>query len=118
MDDAALPERFGEALDQIGAAGEQVGLSSISLWELAMLSSRDRIRLRGSLDTLLDDIELHPLVRVLPIDARIAAESTRLGDRYPRDPADRLIGATARRHGLRLMTADERIRRAGSVALA
>ena len=48
-------------------------------------------------------------------DLLVAAESARLGRDFPKDPADRIIAATARCHGLRLMTADENIRRWGKV---
>jgi len=44
-------------------------------------------------------------------------EATLLGAEFPRDPADRLIAATARVHGLRLLTADERFRRSGLVSV-
>jgi PIN domain nuclease of toxin-antitoxin system len=50
-------------------------------------------------------------VSVRPITPEIAALATQFPDDYPRDPADRLIGATARAEGLTLVTRDERIRR-------
>lgn len=117
-DDPALPPPFGTLLDDLVAAGEVVGISAIKLWEIAMLGSRGRLRLGASVDAFIGDVEDHPVIRVLPISGRIAMESTRLGDGYPRDQADRLIGATARCHALRLLTADERIRASGVVALA
>jgi len=46
----------------------------------------------------------------LPITPAIAALATQFPESYPRDPADRLIGATARAEGLPLVTRDERIR--------
>ena len=46
-----------------------------------------------------------------PLTAEIAALATQFPDNYPRDPADRLIGATARAEGLVLITRDENIRR-------
>jgi len=50
-------------------------------------------------------------VSVRPLTPEIAALATQFPDDYPRDPADRLIGATARAEGLTLVTRDERIRR-------
>lgn len=47
---------------------------------------------------------------VKEITPEIAALSTQFPDDYPRDPADRLIGATARAEGLSLVTRDEEIR--------
>jgi PIN domain nuclease of toxin-antitoxin system len=118
LDDAALPARDAEILEESALRSQVVGLSAISLWEIAILVEKGRIRLTGSVDALLEDIERHPAVDVLPLTARVALESTRLGPSFPRDPADRIIAATARCHGLRLMTADERIRDSGVVALA
>ena len=63
----------------------------------------------------LADVVSHPLLTVIPISARIAAESVQLGDDFHRDPADQIIVATARCHDLTLITADERIRQWGKV---
>jgi PIN domain nuclease of toxin-antitoxin system len=53
---------------------------------------------------------------VLPITAAIvAAATTRLPASYPRDPADRIIGATALVHGATLITAEQRIPKAKAV---
>lgn len=95
-----------------------LGIASISLWEIVMAEAKGRLRITGPVDVLLDEIENAPSIQVLPLTANVALDSMRLGPHFPRDPADRLIAATARCHGLRLMTADERIRSSGSVALA
>jgi PIN domain nuclease of toxin-antitoxin system len=63
------------------------------------------------LDVWLDSIDSHPFLTILPLTARNAAESVRLGDDFPNDPADQIIVATARCHNLTLITADERIRK-------
>ena len=42
--------------------------------------------------------------------ARITLESERFPDSFPKDPADRLIAATARVHDLTLLTADASLR--------
>ena len=49
-------------------------------------------------------------VIVKPLTAEIAALATYFPDDYPRDLADRLIGATARAEGLSLVTRDEKVR--------
>ena len=54
-------------------------------------------------------------ITILPITPEIAALATQFPDDYPRDPADRLIGATARAEGMTLVTRDERIRRSSLV---
>jgi PIN domain nuclease of toxin-antitoxin system len=48
----------------------------------------------------------------------VAVESTRLGARFHSDPIDQVIVATARCHGLTLLTVDERIIESGVVAVA
>jgi len=97
--------------------GQPVAISAITLWEMAMLAARGRIGIGESLGGWLEEIESHPLVVVLPLTARIAAESVRLGPDFHNDPADQLIVATARLHGLHLMTGDERIRVWGKVPI-
>jgi PIN domain nuclease of toxin-antitoxin system len=52
---------------------------------------------------------------VFPVTGAIAARAVLLSTRYPNDPADRLIGATALVHGLQLVTKDERIQASGEV---
>ncbi len=100
-------------IEQCELRGEPLRLSAISLWEMAKLAERGWVEPEGPIETWLQEIEEHPLLQVLPIDARIAAESVQLGAGFPHDPADQIIVATARCHGLRLLTADERIQRWG-----
>ncbi|MBI4706294.1 MAG: type II toxin-antitoxin system VapC family toxin [Deltaproteobacteria bacterium] len=92
-DDAALPSAFAERLDAAIAQGEPVAVSCISFWEIAMLVERGRLQLAAPVDAFLGEVEAHPAMRVLPISAAVAVESTRLGPSYPRDPADRIIPA-------------------------
>lgn len=86
-----------------------VAISTISIWELASLLARGRIQGYGSIEASLK--LLLEGVAIRPITAEIAALATQFPSEYPRDPADRLIGATARAEGLTLVTRDENIRR-------
>jgi PIN domain nuclease of toxin-antitoxin system len=52
---------------------------------------------------------------VLPITANIALQAFAFPASYPKDPADRLIGATALIEDIPLITADRGIRRSGTV---
>jgi PIN domain nuclease of toxin-antitoxin system len=94
---------------------ERLAVAAVTLWEIAKLVSHHRLTFDDPIDLVLDRIERNPALSVLPLDARVAIESTRLGDQIPKDPADQLIVATARVHGLRLVTADEAIRKSGTV---
>jgi PIN domain nuclease of toxin-antitoxin system len=86
-----------------------MAVSVISVWELALLFSRGKIQGSGTIEASIR--ELLDGVTTLPITPEIAALATQFQDDYPRDPADRLIGATARAEGITLVTRDERIRR-------
>jgi PIN domain nuclease of toxin-antitoxin system len=89
--------------------GGGLAVSAITVWELALLVARGKVQVYGSVETsvrvLLED------VTVIPITPEIAALATQFPDDYPRDPVDRIIGATAQAEGMTLVTHDERIRR-------
>lgn len=90
-------------------------VSDISLWEVAMLSSRGRIALRLPLRDWLEAAVAPPLVRRLSISPAVAAEVASLPESFPRDPADRIIVASARVAGASLATQDHRIIESGIV---
>jgi PIN domain nuclease of toxin-antitoxin system len=102
-------------LNELLQTNQPAGLSALSLRETAFMIQRGRIQVDASLDAWLDSIDSHPLLTIFPLTAKIAAESVRLGDDFPNDPADQIIVATARCHNLTLITADERIRKWGKV---
>jgi PIN domain nuclease of toxin-antitoxin system len=117
LDSKRLSRVQARRLQDLENRQERIAVSAITLWEIAVLSARGWIEFDEPVEVWLEEIERHALVEVLPLTARIAAESVRLGPDFHNDPADQLIVATARLHGLPLMTADERIRRWGKVAV-
>jgi len=86
-----------------------LAVSAITMWELAWLLTRRRIQAYGTIEVSVR-LLLEGLT-ILPITPEIAALAAQFPDDYPRDPADRIIGATARAEGLTLVTRDENIRR-------
>lgn len=86
--------------------GEPLGVSAASLLEIAILVDLGRVKIDGPVDEFLQTLEAAPY-RVFPLTADIAAEAG--GFRILKDPTDRAIAATARVHGLRLVTSDQRI---------
>lgn len=85
-----------------------LAVASISLWELAMLFSQGRIQAYGTVDAsvrLLTDG-----IVIKPITPEVAAIAAQFPPDFPRDPADRLIAATAKSEGLALVTRDEKLR--------
>ncbi len=87
-------------------------VSDISLWEVATLVGRGRIQLRMPLREWLEAATAPPLVERAGITPAIAAEVAALPDSFHRDPADRILVATARILHATLVTSDERIRAA------
>jgi PIN domain nuclease of toxin-antitoxin system len=96
-------------IEETRQSGLGLALSDITLLEIAMIASKGRVKLSTSLETFLSEIERRFIV--LPITGRVSVRTTELGLRYPKDPADRIIGATALVEGMPLVTADEDIRR-------
>ncbi len=90
-----------------------LAVSDKTLWELAMLISRGRVAVRTSLREFLGAVERN--FSVLPVTSAIAERSVLFSEKYPKDPADCIIGATAIVHGLELITADLPIRESGEV---
>jgi PIN domain nuclease of toxin-antitoxin system len=118
MDDRKLSKGHARILERSERSGTAVGLSAMSLWEIAKLVERGRLELTQSLDDSLEQLETSAFVTMLPLTGRVAIESTRLGARFHSDPIDQVIAATARCHGLTLLTVDERIIDSGVVAVA
>jgi PIN domain nuclease of toxin-antitoxin system len=88
-----------------------LALAAISLWEIASLFARGRVQTYGTVEASVRQVLETVGVIVKPITVEIAALATQFPENYPRDPADRLIAATARAEGIALVTHDENIRR-------
>lgn len=86
---------------------EQVALSAASLVEIAILTSQGKLRLKTSLRVFFGEMRSNPAFVVLPLSYDVALDAASLTGL--RDPADRVIVATARVDGLTLMTSDQRI---------
>jgi PIN domain nuclease of toxin-antitoxin system len=84
-------------------------MASISLWEMASLFARGRIETYGTIEAVRQVLETVGVV-VKPITQEIAILAAKFPESYLRDPADRLIGATARAEGIALIRLNERIR--------
>jgi PIN domain nuclease of toxin-antitoxin system len=84
--------------------------SAISVWKIAMRVRRERLALTMDVDAWLGTVAQIDGMRFVPVDADIAARSAALPGAFRKDPADRMIAATARRLGAPLVTRDEKIR--------
>ncbi|MCU7921971.1 MAG: type II toxin-antitoxin system VapC family toxin [Candidatus Thiodiazotropha sp. (ex Dulcina madagascariensis)] len=89
--------------------GEEVIVSSISAWEIAMLIKKGRLILSMDVESWLNEVSQIDGVRFMPVDHAIGVKSTVLPGEFHSDPADRIIVATARKLAVSLVTADEKI---------
>lgn len=93
-----------------GASAENPLLvSDITLWEIATLYELGRIALKLPLRDWLTHATAPPLVQRIGINPAVASEVAGLPSHFHRDPADRIITATARLLGATLLTRDPRI---------
>jgi len=109
FDQAQLSKNARAVINDAREHGDGLAISDITLLELTTLSSKGRIRLDISLESFLREIEARFIV--LPISGRACVRALGLPETYPKDPADRIIGATALVEGMSLLTADREIRR-------
>lgn len=112
--DSRLSSEQTEILREAGE-DKPLWVSDISLWEIATLISLGRITLELPLREWLEKATAAPLVQCLPITPAVAAEVVSLPDTFHRDPADRIIVASARVLGATLLTQDRRIIESGVV---
>ncbi len=109
LEPGRISKRARAAIQETRQRGEGLAVSDITLLEIATIENKGRIKLNASLEAFLAEIEARFIV--LPITGRICVSALALPAAYPRDPADRVIGATALVEGLPLITADDGIRR-------
>ena len=105
-----IPAKSRRILDAAVQDKSPVAVSSISLWEIAMLVERKRLELTIPVQMWIAHVEDLPWLTFVAVDNRIAVRSVHL-DAFPhRDPADRIIVATALGLSATLVTADNRLR--------
>ena len=106
------PEELSENIKQhinLAQDNSQLFLSSISLWEIAMLKFKKRINIYEPIKDFLESIANINGLLIKDISPEIAAESVSLMDDFHGDPADRIIVATAKCYGATLLTRDQKI---------
>lgn len=101
-----IAEPASDALDRAYTAGFDTYVSPITAWELGMLVARGRLSLRFRPETWFQRLLAVPGVRLAEMSTDILIRSSFLPGTPPKDPADRIIAATARELGYRLMTRD------------
>jgi PIN domain nuclease of toxin-antitoxin system len=90
-----------------------LAIAGRTLWEIAFLVENRKVRVASPLGAFLHEVESRFVV--LPMTAAIAEQSVRFSSRFPRDPSDRVIAATAFLHSISLVTRDEQIHRSKEI---
>jgi len=109
-DSGLLSTGAKKAIDKTLSEGSEIIISAISAWEVAMLIDKERLALSMDVESWFDEVSQIDGVRFVPVDSEIGIKSTALPGNFHKDPADRMIVATARKLAVPLVTADEKIR--------
>ena len=94
---------------ETAANASVVYVSAISVWEISLLVQYKRIRLTMDVRDWVARCEALPFLNFVPIDNLIALKANELQDYPYRDPADRMIIATAMFLGGSVITKDRKI---------
>lgn len=104
------PEQLGpDARSTLADETNALRVSTVSSLEIARLVWGDRLTLAGRLETWISESLNALLAETVPLTHEIAIAAYNLPGEFHRDPADRMLVATAVVHDLTFMTADERI---------
>lgn len=101
-----------EALESLAAsraAGHTIQVSPMTAWEIGRLTASGRITLTQTPLSWFRSLTTLPGVALAELAPDVLIESSFLPGAPPRDPIDRIMIATARFHGLSLMTRDKAI---------
>jgi PIN domain nuclease of toxin-antitoxin system len=104
--DARMGSRARARIER-ALAREELCVSAMSFWEIAMLASRGRLRLEGTAAGLRGRVLDMGIVE-LPVAGDVALQAAALTPALV-DPVDCLLAATALVHGATLVTADTRL---------
>lgn len=105
------PENLsGNAVAMIrGAKTDERFIASISIWEFAMMVAKKKIELKISTAKWLSRAIDASGITVIDLSPDIAIDSCNLPGIFHKDPADRIVVASARIHNLTLLTKDKKI---------
>ncbi|MDR9849529.1 type II toxin-antitoxin system VapC family toxin [Herbaspirillum huttiense F1] len=107
--DATLSRKARKTIEKEMEDGE-ILISAISAWEIAMLVEREKLVLSMEVERWMNTVSEIDAVRIVPMDVEILVKSVNLPGEFHKDPADRMIVATARKFSVPLVTKDDKIR--------
>lgn len=103
-----LSKRAKKALNA-AVKDKSILISSNSAWELALLVTKNRIKLTLDVTDWIAKSESLPFIQFVPLTNSIAVKSVNLPLPLHPDPADRIIIATALSVGAPLVTKDKKL---------
>ncbi len=106
VEDQPLADEAVGAIDNAYRSGNEILVSAITAWEIGLLVSRNRLGLSTTPERWFQQLLAVPGVRLAELSPSVLIASSFLPGDPPRDPADRIIIATAREHGATLITRD------------
>lgn len=113
LESSRLSKAARAAVTKARSEGEGLGISDITIWEIAGLIHKQRLHTQIGDESFLFEVESR--FKILPISGRACLRALALPAAFPKDPADRLIAATALAEGVPLVTADRAIRESGAL---
>jgi PIN domain nuclease of toxin-antitoxin system len=105
-EDATISEPATDALNKSYLSEQPVYVSPISAWEVGMLISRGRLACLMKPELWFRRLLGAPGLQLAEMSPDLLITSSFLPGTPPRDPADRIIAATVREFGYRLVTRD------------
>lgn len=103
------PECLSQPQSRAIRAADEVMISSISCAEIACLVEKERLQLDRHWKHWFGHFTDSNGIRILDVDYDSLIEAFSLPTPFHRDPCDRIIVGTARRHSLTVITGDRKI---------
>jgi len=113
-DDSRISRPARSAIAEARQSRRGLGISDFTLFELSLLFGKKKFALAVTPEAFLSEVERR--FTVFPVTANIALQAFDLPARFPNDPVDRIIAATALIEDIPLVTADREIRRSRAVS--
>ena len=107
--DDPISDEFLAAMQDARDTEEPISISPITSWEIGLLVARGRISLLVSPQRWFERLMQAPTLRLADMSPNILISSSFLPGAPPRDPADRILAATAREYGYVLVTRDQQL---------
>ena len=104
--DEPITDAARATINDAAASGAPLYVSPITAWEVGMMAGKGRFRSSMTPERWFEGLRTLPGIILCALTAEILMQSWSLPGRLNKDPADRIIAATAREHGFTVVTRD------------